>query len=258
MTTLAQRQAGFIALIHDEDRPLPTDFTARHAAGMEVYRNNYRTSLIDVILDTYPRTAKWVGEESFRQAAAHHLIVKPPSSWTLDDAGEGFDATLTELFAMDLEVSELAWVEWSMHRCFSATDAVPMTSEQFAGLASGFGEDEWLELRVRFMPQLATRLLSHDLPKIWKATDAETSEQFDYHLDRPIACHVYRDGESPVFITGEMGEAEAVRLMSEGATFADICEMIAEEKGPESAAAEAGSMLARLIGHGMIQGIETH
>jgi hypothetical protein len=38
-STLATRQAEFLAQILDEERALPDAWTERHAAGMTVYRN---------------------------------------------------------------------------------------------------------------------------------------------------------------------------------------------------------------------------
>src|SRR3546814_3597676 len=92
---------------------------------MSVYRGNYRSALVEAMRSTYERTEKWVGEAAFRRAAAHHLIAHPPSSWTIDDAGAGFDRTCAELFANDPEVAELAWLEWTMLEAFTAPDVAP-------------------------------------------------------------------------------------------------------------------------------------
>ena len=83
MTTLAQMQEAMLSNILDEDLPLPGHWNKRHAAGLAIYRNNYRSALIDALRSTFERTERLVREESFARAAAHHLIAKPPSSWTL-------------------------------------------------------------------------------------------------------------------------------------------------------------------------------
>jgi hypothetical protein len=255
MTSLAVRQSAFLAAIHDEQAPLPAGWSERHAAGMAIYRNNYRVALVDALLDTFERTARWVGEEPFRQAAAHHLIVNPPHSWTLDDAGEGFDATLVELFADDPEVGELGWVEGAMHRVFGAEDAVPLDPAGFASASAGFAEADWENLRLTFMPRLSTRTVRHDLAAIWRALAEPDPVAPDYALPEPLACHVYREGEQPVFLMAPAHEALALTAMQGGASFGEVCGMLTGYFAPEAAALEAGAMLGRWLANAMVRAI---
>ncbi len=73
MTPLLHAQDEFFACLLDDGAPLPPGWDARSAAGMAVYRNAYRTRLIDVLRNTFERTARLVGDDAFSQAAAHHL-----------------------------------------------------------------------------------------------------------------------------------------------------------------------------------------
>jgi Putative DNA-binding domain len=264
MTGLAAAQTAFLARIQDDSLPLPAGWTDRAAAGMAIYRNNYRTALVDALRETYARTARWVGEDAFRQAAAHHLILHPPSSWTLDAAGLGFDQTLAEIFVQDPEVAELAWTEWAMLQVFGARDAVPMNAAGFAAATAGFGEAQWDGLRLQCMPRLATRLITQDLPAIWQqleaALTAEEDTDFvpvDAPLAAPLACHVYREGEQPVFVTAPAYEYGALTAMLADASFGAVCELLAEQLGPEEAAQEAGAMLGRWLHHGLIEAVLT-
>jgi hypothetical protein len=136
--TLADRQAAFMAQVLNDEAPLPAGWGDRHAQGMNVYRGNYRSSVIEALKSTYEKTERWVGEAAFQRAAAHHVITNPPSSWTLDDAGAGFDATCAELFRNDPEVAELAWLEWAMLQAFTAENVRPLDAEGFATKSAGF------------------------------------------------------------------------------------------------------------------------
>ncbi len=259
MTALAEVQADFIALLLDDDLPRPAGWSARMAAGLEIYRNNYRTALIEALHDSFARTARWVGEETFARAAAHHLVLYPPTSWTLDRAGLGFDQTLADLFTGDPEVGELAWAEWAMLTAFGARDAVPLSAMDFAAQSAGFDENGWEDLRLHFMPGVATRLITQDLPAIWRQLEgiAET-EPFapsDAPLAAPLACHIYREGEKPVFVTAPAHEAAALTAMLAGESFGAACEMLAELLDPDVAAPEAGAMLGRWLHLGLIEQI---
>ena len=262
MTALAAMQTAFLAQICDESVPLPAAWSDRAAAGMAIYRNNYRTALVDALRETYARTARWVGADAFRQAAAHHLILHPPSSWTLDAAGLGFDQTLADVFVQDPEVSELAWAEWAMLQVFGARDAVPLDAAGFAAATAGFGEADWDGLRLQFMPRLATRLITQDLPAIWQQLEAPLTQEddaafvpVDAPLAAPLACHVYREGEQPVFVTAPAYECAALSATLDGASFGAGCELLAERLGPEAAAQEAGAMLGRWLHQGLIEAV---
>ena len=108
MSALALRQQEFLACLLDDATPLPAGWDTRRVAGMAVYRNAYRTRLIDALRETFERTAQLVGEDAFRRAAAHHLITNPPTGWTIDLTGERFAETCAELFAHDPDVAEVA------------------------------------------------------------------------------------------------------------------------------------------------------
>jgi hypothetical protein len=257
MSSLAARQSAFLAHILDEDAPPPLGWARRQQDGMAIYRNNYRTALIEALRDTYQRTERWVGEEAFQQAAAHHIITRPPTSWTLDDAGEGFDLTLAELFADDAEVGELAWVEWSMQRAFSGENAAPMTFADFAVATTGFVDADWDAMQLRFIPRLASRTVVHNLAEIWNALADENCGVPDYYIDTPMACHVFREGEKPVFVMAAAHETDAITAMLNAATFGEICGMLTSILSPEDAASEAGAMLGRWIHQGMVQGLDS-
>jgi Putative DNA-binding domain len=255
MISLAERQSSFMDNLLNEDSAPPEHWTSRQAEGMAIYRNNYRTTLVDALLDTFQRTARWVGEDVFRTAAAHYLIMHPPSGWTLDDVGDGFDLTLAELFANDPEVSELAWVEWSMHRAFGAADAKPLTAKAFADATSSFGEPEWGALCFNFMPRIATRVIEHEIAAIWHALEDDAFAVPEYAIAEPLACHVYRERERPTFITAPAFETSALSEMIEGAQFGDIVDALAEQFSAESAATNAGEMLGRWLHNNLVTGL---
>lgn len=252
MSSLALRQAEFMAQLCNDELALPDGWTSRHAQGLAIYRNNYRVTLVDALADTFQRTARWVGEDAFHQAAAHHVIAHPPTGWTLDDVGYGFDATLAELFANDPEVSELAWVEWSMHQAFGAVDAGPLSAEGFAAATSEFDDEDWGSLCLIFLPRTASRILHHDIAAMWHALDADVFSPLAFQLDTQVSCHVYREGERPTFLVAPASEHEALKAMMEGASFGDIIQMLADQSSLESAAAETGAMLGRWLHNGMI------
>lgn len=260
--TLAATQQGFMAQVLSEDAPLPQGWGERHQRGINVYRGNYRSALVEALRNTYERTLRWVGEEAFTRAATHHLIVNPPSSWTIDDAGMGFDATCAELFTENREVAELAWLEWAMLEAFVAADEDALDGARFAQVTSGFGDSDWAEMRLRFVCALTIGTVHHDLPRLWKALASEEFERFDSALEEPMGCLVWREGERSTFKLVEPREAALLSALVDGASFGDGCMVLAETAAdqesadPQAAASEAGAMLGSWLQEGLIAALE--
>jgi hypothetical protein len=253
--TFAQSQQLFMAHILDEDQPVPTAWDARFVAGMDVYRNAYRTRLIDALAETFPRTAKWVGEDSFSEAAAHYLILFPPNGWTLDLIGEGFPETLSSLFANDPEVAELAWLEWAMHVAYTASDDTAMDAEQFATATVGFSEQDWIDMRVAFVAGTQCRAVGTNCVALWQGLEGDAMPDHVPKLGAPANCLVWRDGLSPVFQLTSSAEGDAFTLMAGGASFGMLCENLAQNMNEEDAAAAAGGFLGQWIARGMIAAV---
>lgn len=252
--SLAAQQAEFMAHILDEERPATPGWDARFGAGLEIYRNAYRTRLVDALRETYERTAQWVGEESFAAAAAHHVITRPPNSWTLDHAGDGFAEVLAELFAHDPEVAELAWMEWAMHGAFVAADPVPLDREGFLAATAGFAPDDWAAMRLAISPALAMREVAHDVPALWQAL-ARGEDTPHHALDRPHTLLVWREGFTPVFRLADCADAAALAAMQRGEHYGAACAALADSMGEDAAAARAGALLGQWLADGLVTAV---
>ena len=261
---LAQRQQAFLQAIHDDRAPLPPGWGNRQAAGMAVYRGNYRSALMAALADLYERTALYVGDEAFRRASMHHIITQPPSGWTIDEAGAGFDKTCAQLFGDNPEVSELAWLEWTMRELASAPDTLAMAPADFAEAGAHFGDEEWANLRLALQPRAAARLVGHDCEKLWRALDTASSKAPDRshaRLASPQSCLVWREGERPTFEMVEADHAAAFHAVAGGANYAEMSGvLVGDDPDPapqlvEQAAMRAGAILGRWLQEGLIVGL---
>lgn len=254
--SLAARQQAFMAAILDDEAAPPEGWGARQTAALEVYRNNYRSSLVEALAATFERTQRWVGEESFGKAAAHHVILHPPGSWTIDAAGEGFDATLAGLFANDPEVAELAALEWAMHRAFVAADADSLSMADFAEATAGFSEEEWGGLRFAFTPGAALLSVTHDVGTLWNALRDEEFTAPEIALAAPHAVLVWREGLRPVFRLMDEADGAALASALGGGNFGEICAALVERLGPDEGVARAGALLGQWLQDGLIAGLK--
>jgi hypothetical protein len=228
---------------------------------MEVYRGNYRSALMGALEETYARTRRYAGEAPFRQVAIHHALSHPPSGWTIDAAGAGFDATCAQLFASNPEVAELAWLEWTLLELATAPDSAPIGPEDFAQASVTFGDSEWAELRLTFQPRAAVRIVQHDLAALWRALGEENCARPDPRLPAPKACLVWREGERPTFILVEADHAPAFAAMQAGASYGEVIGVLLGEEEPtpeavQRTATRAGAMLGRWLNEGIIIGLK--
>lgn len=256
---LADRQAAFLRAILDETARLPNGWGDREVVGMEIYRGNYRSSLMSALEAAYERTRRYVGEEPFRRAGAHHLIAHPPTGWTIDAAGEGFAATCAELFAANPEVAELAWLEWTMQQAATAPDTAPLSAAGFAAATVGFDDARWLALRVGFQPRAAARVTDFDLKGLWNALTQKGQDIAPALLSQPMGCIVWREGEQPAFLMVEPDNARAFAALRAGATYGDVIALLAGadagDAALQAAAVRAGQMLGMWLGEGIIAGL---
>lgn len=252
--SLASLQQRFLAqVVEDEDgNAMFPGWDERFARGLDIYRNAYRTRLVTAIEETFPRTLRWVGEEAFGAAAAHHLISYPPRGWTLDQAGAGFPATLAELFAGDPEVGELAWLELAMHEAFVAADAVPLDPAGFARSTAGFGDEDWEAMRIALVPSFRLSSVGHDCVSLWRQLGEDTPLPSLERLESQGWCGVWREGLRPLCRMMPRLEGQALMMLVEGAGYGELCAVLVDALGEQAATLEAGALLARWLALGIV------
>lgn len=256
-TTLAERQDAFLRSILDENAPLPDGWGNSHVAGMAVYRGNYRSALMGALAETFERTAMYLGPQDFAKASINHAIAHPPSGWTIDEAGAGFEGTCANLFAQRPQVAELAWLEWAMMELATAPDCVAMSLSDFALASAQFGDEDWSELRLELQPRSRARLVGYDLDALWRAL-GEGDELPEVRLDTPRTCLVSREGERPTFTLVEADHASAFTAMQEGASYGElIMILLGDNENPEAediqnAAMRAGGLLGVWLNEGLV------
>lgn len=222
----------------------PDDFDAR---GMRVYANNYRGQLVTALRDTYAKTRLWLGDDDFDAAAGRYVDTHAPSSWTLDAYGRAFPDMLEADYPDDPDVSELAWLDSALRDAFSGPDAVALDPAMLAA-------DDWDAVEFAFVPTLRFRSMHSNAVAIWKALADETMPPGPTRPDEQgeSGVRVWRRGLSPQFASMDAHECACLDLALAGATFGEICALLARLHGPTSVAAEAGTLLRTWVADGLI------
>lgn len=241
--TLAASQRDFLAEIAASDDP-PT----AGSIGMAIYQNAYRARLADALTTSFDRTRRWVGDGAFTAASAHYIITHPPRSWTLDAYGDRFAEVLTDLFAEDAEVAELAWLEWHMQQAFAAEDKPELTAPELSG--AGLREDEWETLRFVMAAGFAARDVRHDCAALWHALGTEVAGQFTPTRIEPTTLLVWRRGMSPHFRLLDCDEFAALDQLAAGKSFGAVAAQVGEP-----GIARFGQWFAQWLGEGLFSAV---
>ena len=249
--TLAALQRQFHAAVVGDGATPVSDAAVGFGRGLEVYRNAYRTRLIDCLRECYDRTWTWLGDEAFTAAACHHMIVHPSRSWTLDEIGRRFDETLAALLPDHPEAADLAWLERAMQVAFSSADATAIQAHEFAEMTANHGEAEWAALRLHFAVGIQTREVASDCVALWKAIQGDEMD-CDWALDRPQTVLIWRDGLRPQCRLLGGVEARSLARIRDGASFGELCEHLVTELGSDEGIACAGTLLGQWLTDGLL------
>jgi hypothetical protein len=151
------------------------------SAALDVYRNNYRASLINTLTATYPVIQALVGEEFFTGLVRMYLKQHASQSGNLHHYGQEFGSFL-EHFGPAQEfpyLGDVARLEWRVHTARYALDAEPMNPAEFANVAP----DNWPHLRLHFAPAVALVRSRWPIASIWQMHQPGAPADWQIDLD---------------------------------------------------------------------------
>lgn len=227
---------GAEALIVDDNR-------VGAARRLDIYRNNYRASLRDVLADHFERVHAWLGDDQFDNLTAAYVAAFPSSTRNLRYYGGEFPAFLARHYPEDGELAELADLDWALRGAFDAADAEPLDAAQVGALGDG-----WIERRLTLHPSAKLLVQRHNSRAIWSALDAGETPPDAAPLAIPVTLLVWRLGMQAQFRTVSAEEAGALALLGAGASFTalsvDAIGRLGEAGAMEALAAGLGRWLA--------------
>jgi hypothetical protein len=177
--TLKALQSRFRDFIAAPDAASTPSFSG---PGMAIYRDAYRGRLLAALEASFPRTRRWVGSDPFQAAATHYILMRPPTSWTLDNYGSDFPALLAQLFAEDPEVGDLAWLEWAMAQAFAAPDGPILGFEALA--AANYQGTDWDHVAFTPASGVSMRWVATPCTDLWVSLDDDDSAALAPHMPR--------------------------------------------------------------------------
>jgi hypothetical protein len=217
------------------------------AERLDVYVGMYFHRLLDVLREDYPRSAAILGEASFEALVRAYLTAHPSQHPSVRHLGGELPAFLAANPPSDTPafVADLARLEWARIEVFDAPDTKPLTLAHLEQVPA----EQQAAQQLALIP--AFELLSLDWP-VHKAWAAEPNAVPDLVAERTL-LRVWRRDFAVYHARVDALEEAALRPLTRGASFADVCEAVAERAtSEEEAATTAASLLLRWLEDGIL------
>lgn len=203
-----------------------------------VYADMYLARLHDTLADDYPKLRASLGATAFHELVASYVRARPPTSFTLRDAGVELPAFLATQSAAPW-AADLATLERARVEVFDAADAIPLSRADLANVPA----EEFAELRLSWVPTSAIIALAWTVDELWSAIEDELA--IVDPLPAPRVVLVWRRETHVIHRTLDVDEAALAPLVTGGATIAQLSSALADQTdAPEVRIVE---LLARWI-----------
>lgn len=177
-TSLENQQRQFTDFLKDTSQNISS--WVKEPECIEIYQNNFYSSLQRVLKETFPYVAKTVGNVFFEKLAYTFIQAHPPEKAELDLYGIRFPS-----FIKDFEktkgmayLADLAQFEWLNNESYYAKDAKAISQEKMNLLGQ---EANLSQITLRLLPSI--RLFKSQYPIIslrsFLDKSEETQETFD-------------------------------------------------------------------------------
>lgn len=162
------------ALLSDSNTDVAPFIRATKASNAEVrfdiYRNNVRASLIEVIRSAFPAVNYFAGNDNFAYAVSRFLEAAPPRIARLHAYGNQFPKFLQDFGPAQAMpwLADLAKLEWSCQESLFAADADALRIEHISQL-----EEQAVPVQLRLHPSLRIVSSSYPVLSLWEQAVSE-------------------------------------------------------------------------------------
>ncbi len=245
MSELARLQQQFYAYVTNG---APLDGVIA-TGDPQVYARMYASRLHDALVEDYPKLRAALGDDQFAALAHRYFQARPPRSFTLRDAGVDLSTYLRDAeTALGLWPSQVAALERARVEAFDGRDAVVLAQDDVAAVG-----DALPDLILRWVPTSSLVNLTWNVDDMWSAIEDASSPVAPAMLDgtTPRTVLVWRRDTTVIHRTLDADEAELAPQLVAGASFAEICEVLAAHHGDEAAPRAVELLLRWLQGEAL-------
>lgn len=255
-TTLAELQIRFRDFVLG-DATAPTDLaqasqTADAETLLSVYRDAYGLRLLEALGEDYRALGRLLGAERFEDLGRAYIAATRSRHPSIRWFGRGLAAHIRrDPVYTDTSAAELAAWEWALGEAGDAADADPVGIEAFAAVPP----EAWANIRLTFHPSLRRLDLEWSVAAYRQAVEGDENPAEPERSDAPVAWIIWRNGTDVLYRSLPPKEARALDAARTGASFGEICDMVAGDGDAQTAAATAAGFLRTWVDGGMVAGL---
>jgi hypothetical protein len=193
---------------------------------LDVYADAYISRLHDVLAGDYPKLRVVLGEDAFRELAVSYVRARPPTSFTIRDAGLSLPAYLTTRDDLPAWAGDLAALERARVEVFDGADATSITRDDLTAVPI----ERFPELELAFVPASVLVPLRWTVDDLWSAIEDEAVHEAPAPCKR--SALVWRRELRVLHRTLDDDETELADLLVQRESLAAISARLAELGNP--------------------------
>jgi hypothetical protein len=256
---LAELQRAFQArVLHGvgEIEPLilnTPDLDAR--SRLAIYESAFPARLCEALAVTYPALRCMLGEHDFSALTRAFAAAYPPAHFSIRYYGFNLASFIssTQAGVRANVLSDVARWEWTLCEAFDAADAASVTQADLARVEPA----QWGELRFCLSPSLRNVIVRSNAVPWWRAASEGARSPARWRSAKPIEWAIWRSQLRVQFRSLRQDEASALGRISQGQSFASMCEGLVPFAGELQAPARAAALLQAWVSSGWIVAIQT-
>ncbi len=227
---------------------------------LATYRNAYYGRLVEALSADFCAVKAALGEDDFSSLCHDYIDTHPSCHYSLRYFGQRFAEFIRQhdISVQHAYLAELAQLEWLFVDAFDAHDETPAAVSSVADIPG----THWPDIRTHLHSSVHLLHYNWNIVDIWRAVHDQTPPIATTALTQTATCLIWRQDLTTRYRILERSEAIALHAAAQGATFAQICENLAEDTESDSVdfnqiAMQGAALLKTWLEDGLITDITT-
>lgn len=222
MRDLATIQRRFYALVTAGEGVIDPGLLGT-SRRLDVYAGMYIARLHDVLAADHPKLRVALGDDAFRALATDYARARPPTSFTVRDAGCALGAYVATRADLPPWSADLAALERARVEVFDAADAHARSREDLAAVPI----EQFPDLVLALVPAAILATVRWTVDDLWSAIEDDATWTAPTPCERMIL--VWRRDLRVLHRTLDRDEALLLHEAVRGATLADLSALLADD-----------------------------
>lgn len=216
-----------------------------------IYSDAYRLRLGETLGNDYEALHGLLGDEQFYKLCHNYIEAHPSQHFSLRYFGQHMAALLrvTDPYAGQPVLAELAEFEWALIDAFDARDSEVVTLDEMGKLAP----DAWPEMCFEMHESVRRLEFAWNVQQLWNALKEDTAPEPPQRSETAQPWLIWRHELLTYFRSLTAQEAWALDAARNGENFSALCEGLCQWVEEDQAAATAAGFLHRWVTDGVIK-----